>query len=352
MTILVLDGGMGATLEELGHDCSGPMWGSELITRDPSAIAAAHKGFVEAGADIISTATYQLSTESLTRAGYAPESHPALLGTAVQLAATEARGKSAVALSLGAYGATLPGGEEYRGFYPPPFGPRAYTEGGDNTNYSSGAELEGHVAALAQWHLDRLRLYAADRTWDSIEDLAFETVPTISEYRGIRRAVAALYAELPVSARRPRFWIASAFPNRQHPQQNGDGGRVSVAELVAAALEGDGARPDALGINCTAPAELETLVPEYTAAVAQHAGPAPWLVIYPDGGDILDFENRKWIRQPGQSPPEWAARLLRIARAAEQAGDGKTWGGVVVGGCCGAMFSKIEALRKALREEA
>lgn len=289
-----------------------------------------------------------MTVDSLARAGHSSDTHAAVLGKAVELAAdVSAASTSAVALSLGAYGATLPGAQEYRGFYAPPYGPKAYVEDGDNVNYSTGAEFDGHVGALAAWHLDRLRVYAAEKSWNSIKYLAFETVPLISEYKGIRLAVEQLFAELPADAARPLFWIASAFPNG-HPQQDGKGGRVTVDVLVDALLEGPGARPHGIGINCTAPALLDTLVPEFSAAVAKHNGPAPWLVIYPDGGDILDLVNRKWIRQPGQSPPEWAAKLAGIARTAEADGDGKTWGGVIVGGCCGAMFSKITALRQAL----
>lgn len=47
----------GTQLEALGHDVSGPMWGSDLLHSNPRAIGAVHKGYAEAGADIVETAT-------------------------------------------------------------------------------------------------------------------------------------------------------------------------------------------------------------------------------------------------------------------------------------------------------
>jgi homocysteine S-methyltransferase len=57
MPVLILDGGMGTTLEVNGHDVSGPMWGSELVARNPDALASVHARYAEAGADILETAT-------------------------------------------------------------------------------------------------------------------------------------------------------------------------------------------------------------------------------------------------------------------------------------------------------
>jgi methionine synthase I (cobalamin-dependent) len=81
MKVLVLDGGMvrllfgnnsqdrrttdigahtvaqGTTLEALGHDVSSPMWGCELVERNPGVVADVHARYVAAGADLIETAT-------------------------------------------------------------------------------------------------------------------------------------------------------------------------------------------------------------------------------------------------------------------------------------------------------
>ena len=55
--IRVLDGGMGTTLESLGHDVSSPLWGCDLLQSCPEAITDIHARWLVSGADIIGTAT-------------------------------------------------------------------------------------------------------------------------------------------------------------------------------------------------------------------------------------------------------------------------------------------------------
>ncbi|GMK57931.1 hypothetical protein CspeluHIS016_0407650 [Cutaneotrichosporon spelunceum] len=86
MPVLLLDGGMGTTLEALGHDVSGTMWGSELVARDPDVIASVHARFAAAGADIIETATYQMTLPALVEQGYSEEDARTLMRRAVALA--------------------------------------------------------------------------------------------------------------------------------------------------------------------------------------------------------------------------------------------------------------------------
>lgn len=45
----------GTTLEALGADVSGDMWGSELVHSEPYWVEKVHRGFAEAGSDLIMT---------------------------------------------------------------------------------------------------------------------------------------------------------------------------------------------------------------------------------------------------------------------------------------------------------
>jgi homocysteine S-methyltransferase len=57
---VVIDGGLGSELEERGHDLStSDLWSARLIMDCPEAIAAVHKDYFDAGADVATTATYQ-----------------------------------------------------------------------------------------------------------------------------------------------------------------------------------------------------------------------------------------------------------------------------------------------------
>ena len=63
--ILLLDGGLGTTLESAPYDfhfsSSTPLWSSHLLISSPDTILAAQKDFVKAGCDVLLTATYQAS---------------------------------------------------------------------------------------------------------------------------------------------------------------------------------------------------------------------------------------------------------------------------------------------------
>src|SRR5579871_5228757 len=62
----VLDGGMASELEYLGADINGPLWSAHVLEDSPEKIIAVHSAYIEASADIIETASYQVS-----RMGYA-----------------------------------------------------------------------------------------------------------------------------------------------------------------------------------------------------------------------------------------------------------------------------------------
>jgi len=59
---LCLDGGLSTTFENLGADLSqGSLWSARLIRDNPDLIVRVHQSFLDAGADIIGSATYQVS---------------------------------------------------------------------------------------------------------------------------------------------------------------------------------------------------------------------------------------------------------------------------------------------------
>jgi homocysteine S-methyltransferase len=59
--VVILDGGLATELEAKGHDLSvSPLWSARLIRDAPDDIESVHKAYLDAGADVISTATYQV----------------------------------------------------------------------------------------------------------------------------------------------------------------------------------------------------------------------------------------------------------------------------------------------------
>src|SRR3974390_2612373 len=84
--VRVLDGAMATELEPRGANIDGPLWSAHVLEDAPEKIAAVHRAYIEAGADCIETASYQVSRMGYAECGYAPESADAALLKAVRLA--------------------------------------------------------------------------------------------------------------------------------------------------------------------------------------------------------------------------------------------------------------------------
>ena len=60
--MLVLDGALATELERRGADLKDPLWSAKCLIERPELIYAVHLDYFRAGADVATTATYQLMT--------------------------------------------------------------------------------------------------------------------------------------------------------------------------------------------------------------------------------------------------------------------------------------------------
>ncbi|RDB16766.1 Homocysteine S-methyltransferase 1 [Hypsizygus marmoreus] len=367
---VILDGGFGTTLEELFElDISqSPLWSAHHIVENPGIIVAAHLAFMRAGAQIVLTSTYQASLSTFRKAGYSDLEAQHTMRKAVQLA-NDARtsfmkekanqGEIKIALSLGPFGASLSPAQEFDGFYPPPYGPMGFSDASDNYNsYGDDRESESKsIDALAQFHFDRLLTFAQHtETWKGIDIIAFETVPLVREVKAIRKAMTWLHqqleAETPPLTPKP-WWISFVFPNGKCPETKYAGGpNLTVRDLVGAALEWkDGERtpiPSGIGINCTPPDLIPSLVAEMISAVKECRDDnllALWLVLYPNGGEVYDIATRTW--KPRDKNVSWADFLGAFVNNLSHGGS-EIWTGFAIGGCCRTGPNDIRSLKEVL----
>jgi len=193
-----------------------------------------------------------------------------------------------VAASVGPYGAFRADGSEYTG---------AYDLG-----------LDG----LLDFHRERMRLLLEAGP----DLLACETIPSAVE----ARALARLLAELPGAL----AWVS--FSCRDAARLCDGTPFVDAVRTVAAVPQ-----VAAVGVNCTAPSHVESLL---RAAAAVTDKP---LVAYPNSGETYDAAARAW--RGTSDPLDWGERA-RAWRAA---------GARLVGGCCRTGPDHVRAVRAALR---
>jgi homocysteine S-methyltransferase len=294
--VVVLDGALATELEASGADLRDPLWSARVLLEQPARIRDVHDAYFVAGADVAITATYQATFEGFARRGIDATTAVELFRSAVRLA-TESRDaqwsrishtdgavRPLVAASVGPYGAFLADGSEYRGDY-------ALDED-----------------ALVDWHAARFSVLAES----GADLLAVETVPCGAEARAILRLLDASPGT--------RAWIT--FTAR-------DGLHVSNGEPFAelAAEIGDHPQVVAVGINCTAPAFIPSLVRSARAVTNTP------IVVYPNSGE-------SWI----SSEHRWEGEATRVSFAESAA----TWfasGATLIGGCCRTSPQDIRELR-------
>jgi homocysteine S-methyltransferase len=293
---MVLDGGFATELERKGYDVSGTLWSARALMDAPDLVRAVHLDYLAAGADCISTASYQLSFPGMREAGFSDAETVAALKSSVRLA-REACAISArttglhgiVAASLGAYGASLHNGAEYHG------------------NYACSFE------DLVEFHRTRLEVLAAMGD-DGPDLLAFETIPSMEEARAILAALLD-FAAL-------RCWVA--FTCRS-------GSEVAHGEAIreCAALLDATPQVVAVGVNCTAPALMLPLLDEL------REGTDKPLAVYPNSGQVWDADARCWL---GDGEVAFGAMIASWVQ------HGAGW----IGGCCGTGPAHIAEVRHVL----
>lgn len=286
---MILDGGLSNALAARGNDLSDDLWTASLLRDRPEEIAAVHRGYYEAGAEVATTASYQASVPGLARAGMTRPEAEALLRRSVRIA-QEVRDEMAsdgrrrlVAASVGPYGAFLADGSEYHGRY--------------------GVS----AARLRDFHLPRIELLAAAGP----DLLALETVPDTDE--------ADVLVEILDEVGLPT-WLSYSVA--------GDVTRAGQPLADAFAVAASSSSLVAVGVNCCAPGDVLPAL-ELAREVTGLPG-----VAYPNSGRSWDSGTHTWSGPTSYDvglAPSWVA-----------AGAG------YVGGCCEVGPSDIEALSRLL----
>jgi len=282
---LILDGGLSTQLALGGANLDDHLWSARLLLDNPEALVTAHCAFVNAGADVLIAASYQVSFEGFARSGLSATVTADALRASVSLAkeaASSADREVLVAASVGPYGAILADGSEFRGHY------------------------DLAHAELVDFHRRRIEILLEAGP----DLLAIETIPSMAE--------ASALVEVLTTVPEARAWFA--FTCRDARSIADDSPFGEAIALVAASPN-----VTAVGVNCTSPSSIESLTAEASGITSKP------IVVYPNGGGTWDARKKQWLGAEGMH----LAELAPAWRAA---------GADIIGGCCGTSAVDIKAL--------
>lgn len=281
---VVLDGGLATQLEACGYGLTDELWSARLLADAPQAIVAAHRAFLDAGASVVTTASYQATVAGFERRGHDRTAAAALIASSVELARRACAESGShrplwVAASIGPYGAALADGSEYRGHY--------------------GLSRSELVA----FHRPRMQILAGADP----DLLALETVPDVREAEAMLEALDGIGVPA---------WLSYTVA----------GDRTRAGQPLADAFALADGHPSiiAVGVNCTAPSDATEAV-----AVAAAVTDKP-VIVYPNSGEQWDAQARRWT---GDAVDATASVLRWLADGAR-----------LVGGCCRVTPAAIAGL--------
>ena len=300
---LISDGAFATELEARGCDINDELWSAKVLYEDPDKVVDVHRSYYEAGADISTSGTYQASVEGFMKKGFTEEEGRRLIVDAMKLlksageeytsAHPERKGELLTGGSCGPYGAFLANGAEYTGDY-------------------------GHTAEERQrirhFHNERMELLKEG----GAEFYACETIPCLWEAEIVTEIAAEL--EMPL-------WVSFSCRDGQHIS---DG--TPIAECAQALADAENVI--AVGINCTHPKYITSLVKEIRGTIGEKKP----VVIYPNGGEEYDPVTKMWSGK-------YAAGNFK--------GLAEEWiksGADILGGCCRTTPADIKILSE-LRKE-
>ena len=295
--VLILDGGLASELERAGLDLNDPLWSARVLLETPEAISDVHRGYLEAGADCIISASYQATIEGFRSRGLSLAASEDAIQNSIRLAVdaredfwaeesnTGDRLRPLVAASVGPYGAYLADGSEFTGVY--------------------GLDEQ----ALVDFHRRRWQILAST----GADLLACETIPSLREARALARLLTDT----------PNRWAWFSFSCR-------DGEHISDGTPIVECVRALSAVPRvaAVGVNCTAPVFIPSLVEKIRGVTDSP------VVVYPNSGEGWDAESKSWT---GTADPTQFAAAAAVWRDA---------GAQLIGGCCRTGPEDIRGLRE------
>ena len=285
--IKLLDGSMSFPMEQLGYNLKNKLWTGMALINDPNIIKDIHKGYIKAGADYISTSTYQISFGRLKNMGYQSVEIKKIFQKSVDLvkeAILESKSKREIKIvgSFGPYASFDPKASEYVGEY-----------------ISTDDEI-------MNFHHNNIRIIEET----DLDIILYETIPCLREFK--------ILSEI-LSNTKKEIWISVTCNENIEFR---DGSSFKEACEIISGIE----KITTLGINCFSPLLVEKAIRKLKKYSNKK------VLIYPNSGEVYNQEDKFW-----SGKNEFNDVMI------------KNWLSLspdIIGGCCRVGFDNIKIMRK------
>ena len=285
--IKLLDGSMSFPLEQLGYNLKNKLWTGMALISDPDIIKNIHKDYINAGADYISTSTYQVSYDRLQNMGYQSSEIKKVFQKSVDIvkeAIKESRSKKEIKIvgSFGPFASYDPNASEYVGKY-----------------NSTDDEIKN-------FHLNNINIIEET----DLDIILYETIPCLREIKVLSKVLSQTNKEI---------WISITCNENIEFR---DGSSFKEACKIISQIE----QISTLGINCFSPLLVEKALKKLKKYSNKKT------LVYPNSGEKYNPKDKYW-----SGKNEFNNLMI------------KNWLSLspdIIGGCCRVGYNNIKKMRE------
>ena len=285
--IKLLDGSMSFPLEQLGYNLKNKLWTGMALISDPDINKNIHKDDINAGADYISTSTYQVSYDRLQNMGYQSSEIKKVFQKSVDLvkeAIKESRSKKEIKIvgSFGPFASYDPNASEYVGKY-----------------NSTDDEIKN-------FHLNNINIIEET----DLDIILYETIPCLREIKILSKILSQTNKEI---------WISITCNENIEFR---DGSSFKEACKIISPIE----QITTLGINCFSPLLVEKALKKLKKYSNKKT------LVYPNSGEKYNPKDKYW-----SGKNEFNNLMI------------KNWLSLspdIIGGCCRVGYNNIKKIRE------
>ena len=285
--IKLLDGSMSFPMEQLGYNLKNKLWTGMALISDPDIIKNIHKGYIDAGADYISTSTYQVSYDRLKNMGYQSSKIKKVFQKSVDLvkeAIKESRSKKEIKIvgSFGPFASYDPKASEYVGKY-----------------NSTDDEIKN-------FHLNNINIIEET----DLDIILYETIPCLREIKVLSKVLSQTNKEI---------WISITCNENIEFR---DGSSFKEACKIISPIK----QITTLGINCFSPLLVEKALKKLKKYSNKKT------LVYPNSGEKYNPKDKYW-----SGKNEFNNLMI------------KNWLSLspdIIGGCCRVGYNNIKKMRE------